>query len=185
MTGKEKCNLLRQIRKEIAKTNGIEYLTSECDYQGNDCPGTCPKCDAEVRYLESELNRRAAMGYPITLAGLSANLLQNVMTDSVNPDIIPDRERTVGILPEQLSGGFMPEPPPVLGLMAPPEPDLYKDIDVLDLPTSFVWWLRREGVDSVEQLRNMVRYASHIIRRENDSWYELAVDALMRYGVHV
>ena len=185
MTGKEKCNLLRQIRKEIAKTNGIEYLTSECDYQGNDCPGTCPKCDAEIRYLESELTRRAAMGYPITLAGLSANLLQNVMTDSVNPDIIPDRERTVGILPEHLSGGFMPEPPPVLGLMAPPEPDLYKDIDVLDLPTSFDWWLRREGVDSVEQLRNMVRYASHIIRRENESWYELAVDALMRYGVHV
>lgn len=185
MTGKEKCNLLRQIRKEIARTNGIEYLTSECDYQGNDCPGTCPKCDAEVRYLESELNRRAAMGYPITLAGLSANLLQNVMTDSVNQDIIPDRERTVGILPEQLSGGFMPEPPPVLGLMAPPEPDLYKDIDVLDLPTSFVWWLRREGVDSVEQLRNMVRYTAHMIRRENESWYELAVDTLMRYGVHV
>lgn len=185
MTGKEKCNLLRQIRKEIARTNGIEYLMPECDYAGDDCPGTCPKCDAEVRYLESELNRRAAMGYPITLAGLSANLLQNVMTDSVNPDFIPDRERTVGILPEQLSGGFMPEPPPVLGLMAPPEPDLYKDIDVLDLPTSFDWWLRREGVDSVEQLRNMVRYASHIIRRENESWYELAVDALMRYGVHV
>ena len=185
MTGKEKCNLLRQIRKEIARTNGIEYLTSECDYQGNDCPGTCPKCDAEIRYLESELNRRAAMGYPITLAGLSANLLQNVMTDSVNPDFIPDRERTVGLLPEPLMGGLTYDPPPTPGVMVPFEPALDEDIDILDLPTSLDWWLRREGVDSVEQLRNMVRYTAHIIRRENESWYELAVDALMKYGVHV
>ena len=43
MTGKEKCNLLRQIRKEIAESNDIVYLTTECDYTGNDCPGTCPK----------------------------------------------------------------------------------------------------------------------------------------------
>ena len=185
MTGKEKCNLLRQIRKEIARTNGIEYLTSECDYQGNDCPGTCPKCDAEIRYLESELNRRAAMGYPITLAGLSANLLQNVSSDWTTPEDDRDRERTVGLLPEPLMGGLTYDPPPTPGVMVPFEPDLDMDIDVLDLPTMFVWWLRREGVNSVEQLRNMVRYTAHIIRRENESWYELAVDALMRYGVHV
>ena len=71
MTGKEKCRLLKQIRKEIAESNGIVYLTSECDYNGNDCTGTCPKCDAELRYLDSELNRIAASGTPITLAGLS------------------------------------------------------------------------------------------------------------------
>jgi len=70
MTGKEKCKLLRQIRKEIAESNGIVYLTSECTYEG-ECKGTCPKCDAEIRYLDSEIQRLAQSGKPITLSGLS------------------------------------------------------------------------------------------------------------------
>lgn len=75
MTGREKCNLLKQIRKEIAETNGIVYLTSECSYKGNDCKGTCPKCDAELRYLDAELNRLAESGTPITLRGLTLDVM--------------------------------------------------------------------------------------------------------------
>lgn len=71
MTGKEKCKLLKQIRKEIAKANGIIYLSSECDYSGNDCLGTCAKCDAEIRYLDTELNRKAAAGETVTISGIS------------------------------------------------------------------------------------------------------------------
>lgn len=71
MTGKEKCNLLKQIRREIAETNGIVYLTSECTYTGSDCTGTCPKCDAELRYLDAELNAKVQSGTPITLSGLT------------------------------------------------------------------------------------------------------------------
>ena len=79
MTGREKCSLLRQIRKEIAESNGIVYLTSECTYQGNDCTGTCPKCDAELRYLDAELARKAESGSPITLAGLTLNAMLDVV----------------------------------------------------------------------------------------------------------
>lgn len=75
MTGREKCNLLKLIRKEIAETNGIVYLTSECTYKGNDCKGTCPKCDAELRYLDAELKRLAEAGTPISLSGLTLNSL--------------------------------------------------------------------------------------------------------------
>lgn len=81
MTGKEKCRLLKQIRKEIAEANGIVYLTSECNSSGKDCIGTCPKCDAELRYLDSELNRIAASGTPITLAGLSLDAFFNSNKD--------------------------------------------------------------------------------------------------------
>ena len=70
MTGKEKCNLLKEIRRELAESNGIVYLTSECTQEG-DCKGTCPKCDAEVRYLDAELNRKAARGEAISVSGLS------------------------------------------------------------------------------------------------------------------
>ena len=53
MTGKEKCKLLKAIRREIAETNGIVYLTSECTFEG-ECKGTCPKCDAEIRMGDLE-----------------------------------------------------------------------------------------------------------------------------------
>ncbi len=79
LTGREKCSLLKQIRKEIAESNGIVYLTSECTYQGNDCTGTCPKCDAELRYLNAELARKAESGRPITLAGLTLNTVLEVV----------------------------------------------------------------------------------------------------------
>lgn len=71
MTGKEKCKLLRQIRKEIAETNGIEYVVTECTYEGEDCRGTCPKCDSEIAYLDAELNKKIIEGELVTLAGLS------------------------------------------------------------------------------------------------------------------
>lgn len=70
MRGKEKCKYLREIRKRIATENDIRLVTEECTYKG-ECKGTCPKCEAEVRYLESELDKRQEKGKIITLAGLS------------------------------------------------------------------------------------------------------------------
>ena len=70
MIGKDKCKYLREIRKRIATENDIKLVTEECTYKG-ECTGTCPRCEAEVRYLESELDRRQKMGKLVTLAGLS------------------------------------------------------------------------------------------------------------------
>ena len=53
MNGKNKCKILKEIRKQIAAENDISYVTSECKHKG-DCLGTCPKCEAEVRYLEQQ-----------------------------------------------------------------------------------------------------------------------------------
>ncbi|MEE1100238.1 MAG: hypothetical protein U0K86_01985 [Agathobacter sp.] len=57
MLGKNKCKILKQIRAEIAAQNNIEWVTSECKYQG-DCKGTCPKCESEVRKLEKALEQK-------------------------------------------------------------------------------------------------------------------------------
>ena len=72
--GKETCRILKEIRRQIAETNDIEFITSECRYQG-DCLGTCPKCEAEVRYLEQQLSARHAAGKTIALASISAGLI--------------------------------------------------------------------------------------------------------------
>lgn len=71
--GKQVCRILKDIRIKIAEENGIEFITSECTHKG-DCAGTCPKCEAEVRYLESQLARRRASGRQMRLAGISLGL---------------------------------------------------------------------------------------------------------------
>lgn len=68
--GKKTCKILKEIRRQIAAKNDIEYLTSECSFQG-ECKGTCPKCEAEVRYLENELRKRQQLGKAVAIAGIS------------------------------------------------------------------------------------------------------------------
>ena len=68
--GKQTCKILKEIRKQIAAENDIELITSECTHKG-DCAGTCPKCEAEVRYLERELEKRQRLGKAAVFAGMT------------------------------------------------------------------------------------------------------------------
>lgn len=73
MKGKKRCKILKGIRKTIAEQNDITYVTSECQHKG-DCAGTCPKCEAEVRYLERELEKRRHLGKAVAVAGVAATV---------------------------------------------------------------------------------------------------------------
>lgn len=90
MNGKSKCKILKDIRRQIAENNDIAYVTTECKYQG-DCAGTCPKCEAEVRYLEEELQKRQKAGKALAVAGIAAALMVNTAgcmlnsTDETSP----------------------------------------------------------------------------------------------------
>ena len=66
--GKSTCRELKRIRKMIAEQNNIPLEDSECHYEG-DCAGTCPKCDAEVRFLENALRMSKQLGKVVTLSG--------------------------------------------------------------------------------------------------------------------
>lgn len=95
MNGKSKCKVLKDIRKKIAEANDIAYVTSECKYQG-ECAGTCPKCEAEVRYLEEELAKRKSLGKIVAVAGIAATLV----VASAGCDIT---------LPNQTAGAPLPQ----------------------------------------------------------------------------
>ena len=71
--GKKICKILKEIRRQIAEVNDIEYVVEECQYKG-DCLGTCPKCEAEVRYLEQQLHQRQLFGKAVVLAGVSVGM---------------------------------------------------------------------------------------------------------------
>ena len=86
--GKQTCKILKEIRRQIAEANDIEFVTSECRYKG-DCLGTCPKCEAEVRYLEQHLRKRQLAGKLVNLAGISAGaiaMLAPIAVQSQTPD---------------------------------------------------------------------------------------------------
>lgn len=74
MKGKDKCKALKEIRKQIAETNNIPYITEQCNYKG-ECTGTCPKCEAELAYLERELRIKESLGKAVAIAGISASLV--------------------------------------------------------------------------------------------------------------
>ncbi len=72
--GRNICDTLKAIRKEIADANGIEYSPEECHFKG-ECRGTCPKCEQEVKDLEYELRLRQMAGTAIKVAGVAAGIV--------------------------------------------------------------------------------------------------------------
>ncbi len=72
--GRVTCDVLKEIRQQIASENQIEYKTHECTFEG-ECKGTCPACESEVRYLENEIVKKKYLGKAIVIAGLSVGLL--------------------------------------------------------------------------------------------------------------
>lgn len=64
------CETLKSIRKQIADANGIAYEPNICTYEGP-CMGTCPVCEAEARYLETELAKRQKAHKGINIIGVA------------------------------------------------------------------------------------------------------------------
>ena len=71
--GKNICAALKQVRKRVADTNGIVYTPKECHFEG-DCNGTCPACEAEVRYLEHQLSLLRKAGRAATAMGVAVGM---------------------------------------------------------------------------------------------------------------
>ena len=93
--GKSTCKLLKDIRQQIADANGISYQPKECHHKG-DCAGTCPACEAEIRYLEHELKARKGNGFGMKVAGIAAGICATVMpmtaaAQAVKPDSTANR----------------------------------------------------------------------------------------------
>lgn len=71
--GRNICNTLKAIRKQIADANGIEYSPEECHFRG-ECRGTCPRCEQDVRDLEQKLKIRQMAGKAIKVAGVALGI---------------------------------------------------------------------------------------------------------------
>jgi len=129
--GKQTCKILKDIRRQIAAENDIELITSECTYQG-DCQGTCPKCEAELRYLERELEKRQRLGKVAMIAGLSLGAM--FTATSCNRMIPEPLEGDVPYIPDSTeipcTDDSIPEEAYLLeGDVLAPEPDTLEKED--------------------------------------------------------
>ncbi|MCL2329129.1 MAG: hypothetical protein FWC39_11545 [Bacteroidetes bacterium] len=126
--GKEICEQLKEIRLQIAKENEIDYETSECTFEG-ECKGSCPRCDAELQYLENELHKRKHFGKKVAIAGvslgmtlsMSACIMQGKPNDPLEDDItIRDTTKNVNDTTKYVRDTTDYEPP-LMGIAPPPE----------------------------------------------------------------
>lgn len=113
MNGKEKCEILKNIRRDIAKANDIPIDIPECKHQG-DCLGTCPRCEAEMKMLENKLAERRRRGFKIAVAGISAGL---VALSTASCDIIDEISNRIN--GQELMGDMIVEHSD--GIMMPPD----------------------------------------------------------------
>ena len=126
MRGKDKCRILKQIRKQIANENEIPYVVEECTHKG-ECKGTCPKCEADLRMLERELSLRHRLGKTVAIAGIAAG----VMTMTTGCGIEDAQEFLHRLIGVEAPGGNViegvidktPDPYRLTGDVAWPEPD--------------------------------------------------------------
>ena len=86
--GKNICKQLKEVRKRIAEENNIPLEIEECTYKG-ECRGTCPRCEAEVRYLENALADRLRLGKVATVAGLALGLASTATPALAQTPIAP------------------------------------------------------------------------------------------------
>ncbi|MBR4267660.1 MAG: energy transducer TonB [Bacteroidales bacterium] len=85
--GKVTCEELKKIRKMIADKNNIPYEITECKFSGR-CSGTCPFCESEVKYLETQLAKRKSLGKKVLVTGIAVGLSifasENAMAQNLN-----------------------------------------------------------------------------------------------------
>lgn len=111
--GKSTCKVLKDIRQKIADENGIRYVPKECNFKG-ECKGTCPACEAEIRYLEDELKRKQRNGFAVKIGGIAAGLCamvvpaqveaQNINKDSLKTSV-PQVNALDSVAVKDLSNG--------------------------------------------------------------------------------
>ena len=115
--GKRTCSVLKDIRQQIAKANEIKYEPHECHHEGP-CAGTCPACEAEVKYLEQQLVIRRMLGKAVVLTGIAASMTS--LTACGQNKLPNGCENDTTITEPELAGDVED----VDGMMEMPEPEV-------------------------------------------------------------
>ena len=148
MLGKQKCKILKEIRKKIADENDIPFVTEECTHKGN-CRGTCPKCESELRYLEQQLEKRQRLGKRVAVAALCAGMAMGTAGCSAPVSGLQDAlQKGSGLiqdLTDSLFSGSRPDYSTIQGYVAPYDgPDIPGEVPTEGEPA--IWELEGDVI---------------------------------------
>ena len=105
--GKSICASLKQVRKRVADSNGIVYAPKVCHFEG-DCNGTCPACEAEVRYLEHQLDLLRKAGKAVTVMGVALGItLTTGCKQTNNPKALQETQDSLQTNDNQITTGLV------------------------------------------------------------------------------
>jgi hypothetical protein len=169
--GKDKCDFLRNIRRQVAAQYGLRYEPRECHREG-DCHGTCPVCDAELRDLQRQLTERGIENIDVfeKVESEDSELFEKSQVPLYGPGI-PYAPDDVHILegdvtpPEERLEGETQLHPELEGMPRPPEKD-----DIID----------DDEEDDDEDFGEPYRFcyvAGISFHNINDIWDELCIGA--------
>ncbi len=149
MRGKEKCRMLKQIRKRIADENDIPFVVEECEHKG-ECKGTCPKCEAELRELERELSIRHRLGKAVAVAGVAAGLMATTTACTIE-----DVTEVIEYFANRGSGGeelmgILPQYRQLQGDIALPPDDGGRQTEGEARPADYEGGLEAKAIDDVD-----------------------------------
>ena len=96
MNGRQKCEMINQIRKKVADNNGIDFVIYDCTFEGN-CAGRCAKSDSELNYLEKELEKRQNEGLKLNIKRVFA---LDIKPKETHQDKSPNRQEKLEELRE-------------------------------------------------------------------------------------
>jgi hypothetical protein len=121
--GKDKCEFLRNIRRQVANKYGLRYEPQECHHD-RDCPGTCPVCDAELSDIQRQLKERGIENIDVfeQVEAEDTNLFENNQEPKYGPGIPADPNDI------DINEGYV-MPPVLEGMPSPPEDDDEDDED--------------------------------------------------------
>ena len=97
---KEKCKKLKEIRKKVADSIGVDLHQTECTYEGA-CKGTCPKCAQEERQLNQALLGRAALVTGVAAMSIGLAGCQQTTTLEGDISVVTEAPQTT----EDIEGG--------------------------------------------------------------------------------
>lgn len=158
MTGKEKCEFLKEIRRRMAAENGIPYKPRECHHEG-DCLGTCPLCEVESQYILEELKKKESEGEKIQVDSFAIEFLDFLSSNHETME-----EKDYHRRHDRL--------PPLLGC---PDPDFLESDKKSGLWKRFKNWLDAsfQGIVDIEDDRGISKMHDDITQGQIPSNYWL------------
>ena len=173
MTGEEKRKWLQEIRRKVAGHNDIVYMQSEQHEEG--CEGNCKVCQAEARYIDAELVRKARLGEDVKLSSILSEILidaipeyrkEDVLKRSVK-DITDDNKHSNDNISKSTNGGKS------------------VPIDELNLAVHLDSTVRRYGIGDTDELYYLLKDDSVNMKKKLRGGYRYLVELLKEFGYEI